>query len=202
MAIEVAPQTRILLEGYIASRKSDGILRWRGVAQQALLEYLDVDPHVRHIRAQVMPPDIDGMARQKFPALVYTFSGSYFADLRPAGALSKALSETCRAMQRAGLQLRLFDRELLVSASVKATVTRLQRSRRHVPSRQLLERLNSYRGQWPVTLAELASYLGAEGHVDQLIISCHLQTDLSAGLGPECLLSRNPCMGGRSEYAG
>lgn len=196
MAIEVAPQTRLLLEGYVASRKSKGILKWRGVAQQALMEYLDVDPHVRHIQAQVTPPDIDGMARQKLPALVYTFSGSYFADLRPTGALPKALAETCCAMQRADRQLRLFDRELLLSASVKATVNRLQRSRRHVPSRQLLERLNSYRGQWPVTLAELASYLGTEGHVDQLIISCHLQTELSAGLGPSCLLFRNPQMGG------
>lgn len=196
MGIDVTPQTRLFLEGYIASRKSDGILKWRGVAQQALLEYLDVDPYVRHIRAQVKPPGIDGIARQKFPALVYTFSGSYFTDLRPAGALPKVLSETCRAMQRAGLQLRLFDRELMLSASVKATVTRLRRSRRQVPSRQLLERLDAYSGEWPATMAQLVSYLGTEGHVDQLLISCHLQTDLSAGLGPDCLLSRNPCMGG------
>ncbi|WP_420429546.1 hypothetical protein [Kordiimonas sp.] len=196
MGIDVTPQTRLFLEGYIASRKSDGILKWRGVAQQALFEYLDVDPHVRHIRAQVMSPDINGMARQKFPALVYTFSGTYFADLRPAGALPKALSETCRAMQRAGLQLRLFDRDFLLDASVRATVTRLRRSRRQVPSRQLLERLDAYPGEWPATLAQLVSYLGTEGHVDQLIISCQLQADLSAGLGPDCLLSRNPKMGG------
>ena len=188
MKMKVAKRTRYLLEGYVASRKSAVLIPWRGTAERALFQYLDVDPATIRIMPQVTATDRNGEEIHRFPALVQGIDSEYFVALRPSGALPHSLAQICHAAWDANLEIRLFDRKRLLADPCLAAVRRLRRSRRQQAEDIVVSRLRAYPGAWPVRLAELARYLGSETAVDRLLLSGHLRGDLLSGLSPDSLV--------------
>lgn len=191
MVIKLLRPTRRLVVGHVASAKSNTLLKWRGIAERALFQMLDVDPEVTEIKPRSNARDSFGEIIHTFPASVRCQGQqSFFVEIVREGALSPKLARICRQMARSKLVFKLYDRDVLLSSEVSSNVTRLRRVRRCSPSSTLVGQLADFQGAWPASIADLAEYIGRERDVDKLIVHGYLKVDLLRPLAGDSLVDR------------